>query len=60
MKQADQEEKRWKQTLSYPVNSVGQNGENLQALRNASYYYNLTDFLNILVLLSISNSIAYF
>lgn len=55
MKQADQEERR-KQKLSYPVNSVGQNGE---SHLNASYYYILTDFLNILVFLSISNSIAF-
>lgn len=45
MKQADQEERRRKQKLSYPVNSV-KNGE---SHLNASYYYILTDFLNILV-----------
>ena len=35
--------------LSYPVNSVSQKGENLQAFQshlNANYSYNLTNFLN--------------
>ena len=42
--------RRWKQTLSYPVNSVSHNGENLQAFQsylNANYYYILTNFLNL-------------
>lgn len=63
MEVSDQEERRLKQMLSYPVNRVCQKRENLQAFQshqNADYVYILTNFFNISVFLPTSNSTALF